>query len=62
MNPTTKIALITGDSSKAKTKLSWVPEYDLQAIVTDMMTSELNLMTKGVCLQEVGDTIENYYE
>ena len=58
----TEVDLLIGDATKARTKLGWIPEYNLQALVTDMMTSDLHLMTKGVYLQEGGYTVENYYE
>lgn len=58
----TEVDLLIGDATKAKEKLGWVPEYDLVALVKDMMTSDLHLMTKGVYLQEGGYTVENYYE
>ena len=58
----TEVELLIGDATKAHTKLGWIPEYTLQALVTDMMQSDLHLMTKGVYLQEGGYTVENYYE
>ena len=58
----TEVDLLIGDATKARTKLGWIPEYTLQALVTDMMQSDLHLMTKGVYLQEGGYTVENYYE
>ncbi|MBS3992782.1 MAG: GDP-mannose 4,6-dehydratase [Bacteroidetes bacterium] len=58
----TEVDLLIGDATKAKEKLGWVPEYDLAALVKDMMTSDLHLMTKGVYLQDGGYTIKNYFE
>jgi len=58
----TEVDLLVGDATKARTKLGWVPEYSLQALVTDMMLSDLHLMTKGVYLQEGGYTVEDYFE
>jgi GDPmannose 4,6-dehydratase len=42
----TEVDLLIGDPSKAKTKLGWVPEYDLASLVKDMMQSDLKLFTK----------------
>jgi GDPmannose 4,6-dehydratase len=42
----TEVDLLIGDPSKAKNKLGWVPEYDLKALVDDMMSSDLVLMRK----------------
>ena len=58
----TEVDLLIGDASKAKNKLGWIPEYDLKALVQEMMQSDLHLMTKGVYLQEGGYTIKNHYE
>jgi GDPmannose 4,6-dehydratase len=40
----TEVDLLIGDPSKAKEKLSWVPDYDLASLVKDMMASDLKLM------------------
>ena len=58
----TEVELLIGDATKARTKLGWIPEYDLAALVHDMMQSDLHLMTKGVFLKEGGYTVENYFE
>jgi GDPmannose 4,6-dehydratase len=58
----TEVELLIGDATKAKEKLGWVPEYDLEALVEDMMTSDLNLMKKQQFLQEGGYRIKNYFE
>ena len=58
----TEVELLIGDATKAKEKLGWIPEYNLAALVTDMMQSDLHLMTKGVYLKEGGYTVENYFE
>ncbi len=33
----TEVDLLIGDPTKAKTKLKWEPEYDLKALVKDMI-------------------------
>ena len=58
----TEVDLLLGDPTKANTKLGWTPEYDLEALVNDMMESDLKLMTKDQYLQEGGYTIMNYFE
>ena len=42
----TEVDLLIGDPSKAKKKLGWVPEHDLNSLVREMMQSDLNLMQK----------------
>jgi GDPmannose 4,6-dehydratase len=46
----TEVDLLIGDPNKAKTKLSWVPEYDLFSLVKDMMYSDLELFKKDLQL------------
>ena len=42
----TEVDLLIGDSSKAKNKLNWEPEIQLDELVDDMMASDLKLMKK----------------
>lgn len=58
----TEVDLLLGDPSKAKEKLGWVPEYDLQGLVKDMMKSDIKLMKKDHYLKEGGYKIMNYFE
>jgi GDPmannose 4,6-dehydratase len=38
----TEVELLIGDPTKAKTKLGWVPKYDLAGLVKEMVESDLN--------------------
>jgi len=58
----TEVDLLLGDPTKANTKLGWIPEYDLQMLVDDMMKSDLKLMTKDVYLKEGGYKTMSYFE
>ncbi|WP_370477419.1 GDP-mannose 4,6-dehydratase [Tamlana flava] len=58
----TEVDLLIGDATKAKEKLGWVPEYDLKALVKDMMQSDVTLMKKEQYLKEGGYKIMNYFE
>jgi GDPmannose 4,6-dehydratase len=58
----TEVDLLIGDATKARTKLDWEPEYDLPALVEDMMTSDVKLMKKETYLKEGGFRILNYFE
>ena len=42
----TEVDLLIGDPTKSKTKLGWVPKYNLEALVKDMITSDLLLAKK----------------
>ncbi|MFC2128181.1 GDP-mannose 4,6-dehydratase [Bacteroidota bacterium] len=53
----TEVDLLIGDPSKAKNKLGWVPEYDLQALVKDMMQGDVALMKKDVDLLKAGHEV-----
>ncbi|MEZ7498699.1 GDP-mannose 4,6-dehydratase [Flavobacterium sp. Arc3] len=58
----TEVDLLIGDPTKAKTKLGWECQYDLAALVKDMMQSDLKLMKKDQYLKEGGYTTLNYFE
>jgi GDPmannose 4,6-dehydratase len=58
----TEVELLVGDATKAREKLGWIPEYDLPALVEDMMTSDIKLMKKQQFLQDSGYRIKNYFE
>ena len=50
----TEVDVLIGDPTKAKEKLGWVPEYDLSALVEDMMHSDVKLMQKEKFLKSGG--------
>ena len=58
----TEVELLIGDATKAKEKLGWVPEYDLQDLIKDMMQSDLKLMQKDQYLHDGGYDVLNYFE
>lgn len=58
----TEVDLLIGDSTKARTRLGWEPEYDLKSLCKDMVLSDLNLMKKEEYLQDGGYRIFNYFE
>lgn len=58
----TEVDLLLGDPTKSKTKLGWQPKYDLQALVEDMMQSDLNLMKKDEYLKQGNYKTLNYFE
>ncbi|MEI8086104.1 MAG: GDP-mannose 4,6-dehydratase [Paludibacter sp.] len=58
----TEVDLLIGDATKSRTKLDWIPEYDLKALVEDMMHSDVKLMKKETYLKEGGFTVLNYFE
>ncbi|HXH99780.1 MAG TPA: GDP-mannose 4,6-dehydratase [Sphingobacteriaceae bacterium] len=58
----TEVDLLLGDPIKAKTKLGWTPKYDLEALVKDMIHSDLNLMRRDEHLKAGGFNVLNYFE
>jgi GDPmannose 4,6-dehydratase len=58
----TEVDLLIGDATKANTKLGWKPKYDLQALVTDMVLSDLHLVKKDEYLKKGGFNTLNYFE
>jgi GDPmannose 4,6-dehydratase len=58
----TEVDLLIGDPTKAKTKLGWIPEYDLKALVKDMVASDIKLMQKEQFLKNGGYQTLNYFE
>jgi GDPmannose 4,6-dehydratase len=42
----TEVDLLIGDATKAKQKLGWTPKYDLDALVREMVESDVDLFNK----------------
>jgi GDPmannose 4,6-dehydratase len=53
---------LLGDPSRSKTILGWEPEYDLEKLCADMITSDLELMKKDAYLTKGGYTISKGLE
>lgn len=58
----TEVDILVGDASKAKEKLGWIPEYNLNDLIKEMMESDLKLMQKQLYLKKGGFTTKNYFE
>ncbi len=58
----TEVDLLIGDSTKARTKLGWIPKYDLQGLIDDMITSDIHLMKKENHIKNGGFRTFNYFE
>lgn len=53
----TEVDLLIGDPSKAKEKLGWEPEYDLETLTKEMIESDMRLFEKDKYLLEGGHDI-----
>ncbi len=58
----TEVDLLIGDPTKSKTKLGWVPKYDLAWLVKEMVQSDLNRINKEQILHEAGYRLNNQFE
>jgi len=58
----TEVDLLLGDPSKANTLLNWQPEYDLDALIKDMVTNDLKLTERQKYLKDGGYRVKNYFE
>lgn len=58
----TEVDLLVGDPTKAKEKLGWEPQYDLDALIKDMITSDIALMKRDRYLKDGGYQTLNYFE
>lgn len=58
----TEVDLLIGDATKAKTKLGWVPKYDLEGLISDMMLSDIKFMKKEAWVKKGGFNTLNYFE
>jgi GDPmannose 4,6-dehydratase len=58
----TEVDLLVGDATKARTLLNWVPQYDLDALIKEMVASDFRLMQKEKFLKENGYNTLNYFE
>ena len=51
-----------GGTSKANRLLGWKPEYDLDALVEDMVKADLKLAAREKHLKDGGYRVNNYFE
>ncbi len=58
----TEVDLLIGDATKANTKLGWIPKYDLEALVKDMMAGDMHEVKKDEYLKAGGFKVHNYFE
>jgi len=58
----TEVDQLVGDASKAREKLGWAPEYNLDTLIDEMVTSDLQLMKKEKHISNGGFKTLNYFE
>jgi len=57
-----EVDLLIGHPTKAKTKLGWEPEYDLNGLIRDMIHADIKLMQRERYLKDGGWQTLNYFE
>jgi GDPmannose 4,6-dehydratase len=50
----TEVDLLIGDPNKSKTKLGWVPKYNLAGLVKEMVENDIQILKKELILKENG--------
>ena len=58
----TEVDILIGDATKAREKLGWQPEYDLDALIADMMQSDVSSARQDEYLRDGGFRTLNYFE
>ncbi len=53
----TEVELLIGDPTKSNEKLGWIPKYDLQGLLKDMMSSDLRLFKRDLELLNAGHKV-----
>lgn len=53
----TEVDLLIGDASKAKNKLGWLPKYNLNTLIQEMVASDVLLFKKDLSLKKMGHKI-----
>ena len=53
----TEVDLLIGNADKAKEKLGWIPRYDLEALVKEMVAADVLLFKRDLDLKKSGHTI-----
>lgn len=58
----TEVDLLIGDSSKARDLLGWVPQYNLDMLIEEMILNDLKIMEREKALSDLGHNSKRYYE
>lgn len=58
----TEVDLLIGDATKAKEKLGWTPKYNLNGLIHEMVTSDVEIFKRDLQLKKSGYKILNQAE
>jgi GDPmannose 4,6-dehydratase len=57
-----EVDILQGDSTKARARLGWEPEYDLDMIIREMVQADIHIARKENYLKDGGFRVLNYFE
>jgi len=57
-----EVDVLMGDATKARKILGWKPVYDLPALISEMVQSDVELFSREKLLKEAGYTVKNQFE
>ncbi len=55
----TEVDLLIGDPTKSKSKLGWIPKYDLPGLIKEMVYNDVQILRKQMILNENGYNTSN---
>jgi len=58
----TEVDLLLGDATKANKKLGWIPKYDLEKLVKEMVDADLENFRKEIILKQSGYRTHTQFE
>jgi GDPmannose 4,6-dehydratase len=58
----TEVDMLVGDPSKSQNQLGWMPSYNLQALIAEMVQADLEHFRKEKLLKDSGFYVKNQFE
>jgi GDPmannose 4,6-dehydratase len=58
----TEVDILVGDTSKAQKQLGWIPKYDLEALIKEMVHADIDLFRQEKLLKDSGFPVRNQFE
>lgn len=59
---TTEVELLIGDATKARNRLGWKPEYELESLIREMVIADFQLVQQDEKLRKSNFRMRNYFE
>jgi len=58
----TEVDILVGDPSKAQRQLGWIPRYNLEALIKEMVHADIDIFKREKLLKDSGYSVKNQYE